>query len=44
MVPGVATSANLPPLSDLKAPDVDLTELTDLQGSLDLMRETGILP
>ena len=44
MVEGVETSANLPPLSQLKAPEVDLTALTDLRGSLDLMRQTGILP
>jgi iron(III) transport system substrate-binding protein len=44
MVEGIETSANLPALSQLRAPDVDLTELTDLQGSLELMRQTGILP
>jgi iron(III) transport system substrate-binding protein len=44
MVEGIETSASLPPLSQLKAPAVDLTALTDLQGSLDLMRQTGILP
>lgn len=41
---GVEASAGLPPLADLQTPDVDVSDLTDLRGSLDLMSETGILP
>ena len=33
----------LPALSTLKAPDVDLSDLGDLRGSLAMMREVGIL-
>ena len=33
-----------PPLSELSAPDIDLANVSDLRGSLDLMQETGILP
>jgi iron(III) transport system substrate-binding protein len=44
MVEGIATSADLPPLSELSAPDVDLANVSDLRGSLELMQETGILP
>lgn len=41
---GVETSGDLPPVSELQTPDLDVTDLTDLRGSLDLMSETGILP
>lgn len=41
---GAAADAALPPLTTLTAPDVDLSDLGDLRGSLELMRETGILP
>jgi hypothetical protein len=34
----------LPPVESLKAPAIDLSDLTDLVGSLDLMRQAGILP
>jgi iron(III) transport system substrate-binding protein len=44
LVPGVQTSIDLPPIESLKAPAIDLSELTDLVGSLDMMREAGILP
>ena len=41
---GVAPSGDLPPLDSLDPPDVDLGSLSDLQGTLALLRETGILP
>ena len=44
LVEGVQTDTNLPPLSGLHAPEIDLSNLTDLKGSLELMRQTGILP
>jgi iron(III) transport system substrate-binding protein len=44
LVPGVETDLGLPPIESLKTPAIDLSDLTDLQGSLDLMREAGILP
>jgi iron(III) transport system substrate-binding protein len=44
MVSGVPPGANLPPLNTLKAPEIDLSDLSDLKGSLDLMRAAGVLP
>lgn len=34
---------DLPALSEIRSPNVDLTELQDLQGTLDLLREVGAL-
>lgn len=44
LVAGVAPEAALPPIETLHAPKLDLSDLQDLQGSLALMRATGILP
>ena len=44
LVAGVQGDSKLPALSLLKAPELDLSNLTDLKGSLELMRQTGILP
>jgi iron(III) transport system substrate-binding protein len=44
LVPGVDAHPELQPLSEINPPEIDLSDLNDLQGSLDLMRETGILP
>ena len=44
VVEGVEPDPALPPLASLKAPDVDLSDLGDLRGSLALMQEAGILP
>jgi iron(III) transport system substrate-binding protein len=44
LVAGVPQDSDLPPLSSLRAPDVDLSDLDDLRGSLELMRQAGILP
>ena len=41
---GVEPEGELPPLSSLDPPDVDLSNLSDLQGTLSLMRDVGILP
>ncbi len=40
----VEAGANLPLLSSLEPPDVDLGNLTDSQGTLALLREAGIIP
>jgi iron(III) transport system substrate-binding protein len=39
----VDTAEGLPPLSEIKSPDVDLGNLDDLQGTLELLRRTGVL-
>jgi iron(III) transport system substrate-binding protein len=44
LLSGVKAGDELPPLSSLKAPDIDLSDLGDLKGSLELMRQAGILP
>lgn len=44
LIAGVATSAKLKPLAEIEAPDIDLSKLDDLQGTLALMREVGALP
>ena len=40
---GVSAKPELPPLAQIKAPDIDLGELADLQGTLRLLQEVGIL-
>ena len=44
LVAGVAADAGLPPLSSLDPPDIDLGSLSDLQGTLALLREVGVIP
>jgi iron(III) transport system substrate-binding protein len=44
LIEGISVDPELQPLSEIDPPDVDLSDLTDLEGSLELMRETGILP
>lgn len=43
LVEGVDPVEGLEPLSEIQAPDVNLGDLDDLQGTLDLLRETGVL-
>jgi iron(III) transport system substrate-binding protein len=40
---GVAADPRLPPLDDIAAPDIDLSDLEDLEGTLELLAELGIL-
>lgn len=40
---GAKEPEGLPPLEDIEQPDIDLSDLDDLQGTLDLLRETGVL-
>jgi iron(III) transport system substrate-binding protein len=44
LIEGVSAHADLVPLSDLMPPDIDLGDLADLSGTLDLLREAGVLP
>jgi iron(III) transport system substrate-binding protein len=43
LVPGVEAAAALPPLSKVGSPDLDLSKLEDLRGTLKLLQETGVL-
>jgi iron(III) transport system substrate-binding protein len=44
LVPGVAAESGLQPLSEIDPPEIDLSDLKDLEGSLEMMRQAGILP
>ena len=41
---GQAAPADLPDLAELKSPAIPLADLADLEGTLALLRETGVLP
>jgi len=43
MIEGVPPVGGLPSIDDLNPPDIDLTELADVSGTVDLMREAGVL-
>ena len=40
---GIEPAKELTPIDEIPAPDIDLADLGDLKGTLDLMRETGAL-
>jgi len=40
---GIAADDRLPALADIQAPDLDLSNLDDLEGTLRLMQEAGVL-
>jgi len=40
---GVETNPDLVPLEDIQTPDIDLSDLDDLEGTLELMTEVGVL-
>ena len=44
LVEGVVTSSLLTPLSELNTPDIALGDLADLQGTVELLQEVGLLP
>ena len=41
LIKGVAPQEGLPPLDSLQGPDVELYELADLDGTLEMLTETG---
>ena len=43
LIEGVATDPALPTLSEIGTPDLDLSELSDLEGTLELLGEVGAL-
>lgn len=44
LVEGVVTDPSLLPLADLNAANINVTDLADLQGTVKLLQETGVLP
>jgi len=44
VIKGVKTHRLLTPLSDIKSPEISMTDMADLKGTLNLLRETGIVP
>jgi iron(III) transport system substrate-binding protein len=44
LIEGIAIHPDLVPLSEIESPTIDLSDLADLEGTLDLLRETGVLP
>jgi iron(III) transport system substrate-binding protein len=43
LIEGVEPAAELVPLADIDSPDIDLSDLADLQGTLELLTEVGML-
>jgi iron(III) transport system substrate-binding protein len=43
MIPGVPPVGGLPTIDELNPPELDLSKLSDIQPTLDLLRETGVL-
>ncbi|HSL01453.1 MAG TPA: iron ABC transporter substrate-binding protein [Rubrobacteraceae bacterium] len=43
LVEGVEIDEELVPLDQIQSPEIDLSDLDDLQGTLELLRETGVL-
>ncbi|CAN5320818.1 iron ABC transporter substrate-binding protein [soil metagenome] len=43
LIEGVDADAALPTLGEIGSPELDLSELSDLEGTLELLQETGIL-
>ena len=43
LVAGVEPDPNLPPLEQIGTPEIDLSDLSDLEGTLALLQEVGIL-
>lgn len=41
---GVSPAEDLPPLSSLDPPSIDLGDLADLEATIDLLRDTGVIP
>ncbi|MYE32187.1 MAG: iron ABC transporter substrate-binding protein [Chloroflexi bacterium] len=44
LIAGVAGAPGLRSIADLQPPNIDLSDLWDLEGTLRLLRETGVLP
>ena len=43
LIEGIPINEELVPLSEIQTPNIDLSNLDDLEGTLELLRETGVL-
>lgn len=43
LIDGVPADEALPPLADIASPDIDLSDLSDLEGTLQLLQDAGVL-
>lgn len=43
LIAGVPTAADLPPLDKIQSPDIDLSDLSSLEQTLALLKDTGLL-
>jgi iron(III) transport system substrate-binding protein len=43
LIDGVTANPDLPPLDEVASPDIDLSDLSDLEGTLRLIQEAGVL-
>ena len=43
LIDGVPADERLTPLADIASPEIDLSDLADLEGTLELMQEAGVL-
>lgn len=43
LIEGVEPDAEMPPLDEIETPEIDLSDLSDLEGTLELLRDVGIL-
>jgi len=44
LIAGVPSAPHLTPIAELQPPDIDLSDLADLEGTLRLLRSAGVLP
>ena len=44
LIAGVPSAPHLTPIAELQPPDIDLSDLADLEGTLRLLRAAGVLP
>ncbi|MYA19735.1 MAG: iron ABC transporter substrate-binding protein [Chloroflexi bacterium] len=44
LIAGVPSASHLTPIAELQPPDIDLSDLADLEGTLRLLRSAGVLP
>ena len=43
LIEGVEPDAEMPPLDEIETPEIDLSDLSDLEGTLELLQDVGIL-